>query len=799
MLGNVSIAQSWPSVFINTHISAGDAWYFHGTNTYFNSLNIGGTTGTNGYMIWNGIRYDNPFVDISNEFTLVYLSLNTISNTLNTLQQDFNFVSNHYDEIGFIIAEGQTNSGVDILEIETDTNSSLTVSHELTNGKSKIILGNLPFPSAGITVEGASLGSTNDVEYTNITKVTFSKDSGLHVDSPLPGNILVYLGSYWSDLILDDGTTNSPTGEQPLAIKVNPNSAITGTTMDTNTTPWTLYIPSRLGGGITPIDTVKDRAYLMWNTDAGGYVHQYGPRATTNYNQWITDVANMRLTNTYPGQLLFYEPNGNTYECITQIAHTNYIPWTTNAVPDPVGSPAYWRLFVAKGATGATGLPGTNGINGINGVGVLYEPWNNLRAYIYDTNNPVVVSRAGRWYDILASNTNKDPIGVSGTNYWTISIDKGADGAMVWSSNWVDRGLWNVANIYLTNHIVAYAGNLFIVSETNAEPTIGTAPILDAYGVGTDSPYWSILVARGMPGTPGATGPAGADGAVTYVTNIYNQYWVFSGLTNLIPNDGNSSNRMLVWQSTSGGTNTLVWTNTVMLDTNKLSANNTTLFLNDVPYSSITSAQSYNTTSNWVSFVAGALSVYFNTNYSSTFTTANYFGTSNWSSFADGVLSIYFNTNSGSSGGGSTNASDINVAFTPINYTPIAPNVEDHLKGIDSAIVGQSTVTGAERGYTSLGLVGTVATIYTNSPLFIRLDSSTNALSLEMASSGFDATKAYRWNLQVIRGTNTISWFTNGPIVSGTSFLSVPASSTNHFLLDRYPGDSTFTILQIYR
>lgn len=167
------------------------------------------------------------------------------------------------------------------------------------------------------------------------------------------------------------------------------------------------------------------------------------------------------------------------------------------------------------------------------------------------------------------------------------------------------------------------------------------------------------------------------------------------------------------------------------------------------------------TTSNYYGFDGNVLKLYFKTNYSSSFTTENYEGNTNWSSIEGGILKIYFKTNYSSSGG--------------------------------------TTELAAERTYSPINIVSNVATIGTNSALFLRLDSSTNALSIEMASSGFDASKAYRWNLQVIRGTNTISWFTNGPVVSGTSFLSVPASSTNHFLLDRYPGDSTFTILQIYR
>ena len=51
-----------------------------------------------------------------------------------------------------------------------------------------------------------------------------------------------------------------------------------------------------------------------------------------------------------------------------------------------------------------------------------------------------------------------------------------------------------------------------------------------------------------------------------------------------------------------------------------------------------------------------------------------------------GVLEFIVRTNA-VGGVGTTNASGINVAFTPTNYTPATPDVEAHLVGIDSKIV----------------------------------------------------------------------------------------------------------------
>ena len=60
MLAAAVLGQAYPPVPIATYIGHGDNWYLQNTNIYFNSFNLGGTTGLNGYWIWNGIRLDNP-------------------------------------------------------------------------------------------------------------------------------------------------------------------------------------------------------------------------------------------------------------------------------------------------------------------------------------------------------------------------------------------------------------------------------------------------------------------------------------------------------------------------------------------------------------------------------------------------------------------------------------------------------------------------------------------------------------------------------------------------------------------
>ncbi len=163
----------WPPTTISTTISPFDRWYFAGTNTYINAYNLGGTTGINGYFIWNGIRYDTP--------------------------EDFGIVAN------------------------------------------------------SLTVIGRGSGDLSDTEYTGIKRIRFEHEvSGFYVDLGLSDEVIISLGSHWHTLYVDEGDPfgYTPDGQQPLNIKVNPDPTVTGTSMDTNTTPWTLYIPKTASGGV---------------------------------------------------------------------------------------------------------------------------------------------------------------------------------------------------------------------------------------------------------------------------------------------------------------------------------------------------------------------------------------------------------------------------------------------------------------------------------------------------------------------------------------------------------------------
>jgi len=99
------------------------------------------------------------------------------------------------------------------------------------------------------------------------------------------------------------------------------------------------------------------------------------------------------------------------------------------------------------------------------------------------------------------------------------------------------------------------------------------------------------------------------------------------------------------------------------------------------------------------------------------------------------------------------------------------------------------------RFYTSLDASSGTGTITTASTLWLSLDASDQPRTLAMGT-GFSDAQAWRFYVKVGRGTNTFSVDTN---LVGYSFLSLPVSSTNHLLIDRYPGDSSFRVLQVYR
>ena len=310
------------------------------------------------------------------------------------------------------------------------------------------------------------------------------------------------------------------------------------------------YGLTNLTGSIDTKDTAVDQAYLMYSTASNGYVHQYGPRATWQTAQFI--AAQLAGTSIFPGQLYRFTFNNKVYECTNTIATP---PFTTTNYPTPLDSD-YWRVFVEDGddgATGATGLIGTDGQNGLGNV--LYSSWNSLDVYLYDTSALPIVGHSGQWYESVASSTNKNPTGVGATNYWALTIMKGSDGTITTVSNLVERGAWDSGAQYTNLDVVAYLGNTFYVGETNQVPGRGVAPPTSLY-IGYDNAYWIVKAAKGA---KGATGLTGDDGAIT--TNILNITYNILLDTNVYEwtNDGDSTNRVPTFASSTGGTNFYTW------------------------------------------------------------------------------------------------------------------------------------------------------------------------------------------------------------------------------------------------
>ena len=295
------------------------------------------------------------------------------------------------------------------------------------------------------------------------------------------------------------------------------------------------------------------------------------------------------VTEVRPGQLVLRDiaPTASRHVYIA----TNVLNFSEYATNDttwvPLGADdRYWKLFVQRGADGSTGprgVKGDDGVDGLDGVGnIQYGVWDSSKVYTYDTNTPIVVSYAGRWYDLIASSTNNAPTSVAGPNYWSISIDKGADGTIVGWTNLTFRGTWNSGDEYVTDNAVWRSGNLFVVDATNVPPPIGTAPSTDGNGVGQSSAHWTIAVQRGMRGATGATGARGDDGDVI---NSYDVYALF-GTNSTFNNAPTATNRMMRWVSSTGDNHVYSYTGEAWLGTNRLSATAGALFLNGIEYES---------------------------------------------------------------------------------------------------------------------------------------------------------------------------------------------------------------------
>jgi hypothetical protein len=311
------------------------------------------------------------------------------------------------------------------------------------------------------------------------------------------------------------------------------------------------------GGGVDTIDDPKAEAFLAYDAAEDGYKHVYGPRRT-----WTTadfTAAQNAEETIYPGQLVHWDANGNVYYLLTNAITAP--PFTSTNYPTPLNT-AYWGLFVRRGtdgATGATGATGAEGTDGSDGIGdLLYDgAWQSAKAY--DTTTATLVRYAGRIYEAIASSTNKTPTSATGTNFWAITVERGASGTLTVVSNVVLRGAWDSGTQYTNLDQVTRSGNLFYVSETNQIPPVGTGPTLDSYNIGADSAYWTVQVSKGDRGATGAKGDDGVDGAVT--TNILNISYDVILDTNVYDwvNEADTTNRIASFWKSEGDTNFYRW------------------------------------------------------------------------------------------------------------------------------------------------------------------------------------------------------------------------------------------------
>lgn len=376
-----------------------------------------------------------------------------------------------------------------------------------------------------------------------------------------------------SNVVVKGGITPGFTHEGQPGVT---NGTLRWNPTTTNHEAWTGSEWRQVGSGdITVTNGPKPEAVVVQDTN-GTYYLDYVPRATVQWTDWLAEHSTSNRLWTYPGRLLYYSVNGNTYETTNTINHTNYYPHfgsATNTPPLPTDT-RFFRLFVAKGATGASGIgtPGADGAAGIGNVNVgIYDP-----GFTYDATAGTNwwVSYGGQIYQLVNTNgtvTGLDPT----TTNWTVVLEKGTSGTLVGMTNLIDRGDWSALVSYTTNDYVRYDGNLFVVYTNLA--SLNQTPSVDANHVGEDSPYWDVMVKRG---SVGATGATGADGNTI---NIYNYDLIF---TNTPINSPSNGYHIIAWVGTNaGGTNLYAFVDYIPVGTNYLNASNGVLWLNGAEYS----------------------------------------------------------------------------------------------------------------------------------------------------------------------------------------------------------------------
>jgi hypothetical protein len=386
----------------------------------------------------------------------------------------------------------------------------------------------------------------------------------------------------------------------------------------------------------------------------GGHVYTYGTRLVTNYAEWVASVDNTNvIDDLYPGQLMRY--NDSVYIVKSPIFETNYYG---TSKPFPSTSTNF-ALFVSKGGDGATGTTGANGLDGLGNA--QYGVWSGLRGYVYDTNTPIVVSYAGRWYDLLVSNTNVPPNGAGATNYWAISVDKGANATLIGLTNLVVRGNYDSGQPYVSNDVVYYQGNTF-VKITNDASTGQTPLINPTNGVGINGQYWDVLVARGSQGVQGEDG-----NVLSYTYYITNQFNVQVVSDRVVYVNNPFSNAVpkfhRVVGSTPDATNYFGWESPVwslivsnngtanQVTSNSLGRYNVSLFTNYVRYINVT------TTTAPVSASITGSTLYLNAKIDSTQYLAyvNLIESTNTSRATITNDTLYLNIKTNAGGGGSGN------------------------------------------------------------------------------------------------------------------------------------------------
>lgn len=639
--------------------------------------------------------------------------------------------------------------------------------------------------------------------------VRVSASSAIEGPQGAPGvGGLVYAGTYNADATYTNPATLVSFGR---ATYYTTNQWVGGgVESPTNTAVWTTFVPGGTDGssGADGADGVGFNFLGPWSTnvasigtndcvsDGGqlfapwvglspeGGIPQPAPNGVVNTNDYYVLVAkgadgasgsvssNLFFAGDWASDTAYPEMsvvvfNGSAYYATEAITGPSY--------PLPGGAP--WATFAARGAAGPKGDQGVDGVGNLQFQGffdltTLY-PSNSVVAYPADKPD---------WYRAKALVSGQYP---TATNFWEKILMSGLDASVFGVGYSVT---YNPSTHYPSNHWLRHGGAVY----ASKQPVTGDG------NHPPNSTYWELVV---RDGTTLSTGLVwrGEWAAGTYASNDLvskggSSYFVNKEATSQAP--PNTDWTLFVSKGDQGiqgpaGTSTVInvyETNITLVATqNVWNVTNNSYFVETNVYDT------------FLSYTSILNEVTYTNIYTNLGTTADSAYRGDWGDYVSNRTdAAYAIAESAASVAGATNVVSFDGASTG-SYDAVTRviTLPDGLGGSGGTSTNDVRAIRDEsfRAYTVIDASSGTGTITTASGLWLSLPASTEPRTLAMGT-GFDAAQSHRFYVSVARGTNSLSIDTN---LTGYAFLSLPVSSTNHVLIDRFPGDAAFRVLQVYR